>query len=372
MAHALRQGARRAAAGTVIIGQGVLAPMAMAANPGYAGTGSGFQLLVFALCMIVAGLVLAAMIWSIVHHRKSRAPLPGSRASSVKAEIAWTSIPIAILVVMAVPAAATLLRSGGAPAEEGLQVRVTGYQWKWEFDYLDQGIGYSSLRAPGSEEGEALLADTGGRPGKGADRNVPLVVPAGTRIVVQLTSADVNHGWWIPTFGRQQNAIPGHINEFSFRAREPGLYRGECTEFCGPPESCVPIAVRALAAEEFDAWLRNRGGAVQPAESPPGDDVQLEAMLSHGEVLHLRVCAACHQEGGQGLRAAGFPPLAGTQVSRDEHIRIALHGREGSAMAPFRDLLDDEELAAIVTYQRNAWGNDSGEVVKATEVAAAR
>lgn len=374
MPGTLSRRARHAVAGPALIGAGLVAPVAQATGGTYAATGSGFQLLVFALCVVVACVVLAAMLWSIVHHRKSRGHAAGSHAASMKAEILWTTVPILILVAMAVPAAAILWRSDAPEADE-ISVRVTGYQWKWEFDYLDQGVSYSSLRGPQGNEGESLLASVAGNPGAVPDVNQPLIVPAGARISVQLTSNDVNHGWWIPAFGRQQNAIPGHINEFSFRAREPGLYRGECTEFCGPPESCVPIAVQALPPEEFNAWLQGRAGSAasaSPPEETTPEDLRLSALLVQGEVLHARVCAGCHQAGGQGLRAAGFPPLAGTQVSKDEHIRIALHGREGSAMAAFGDLLDDEELAAIVTYQRNAWGNDSGDVVRATEVAAAR
>lgn len=342
----------------------------------------GYQVLIFGICIAVATVVLGAMIWSIVHHRKSRAGDPDRFGHSMKAEIVWTIIPIAILIAMAVPAAHSLIRAESSTGSE-FTVTVTGYQWKWEYDYSDHGIQYSSMaslqpeRAPQQPSGSASRAVE-----LAVDR--PLVVPAGARVRVRLTSNDVNHTWWVPDFGRRRNAIPGHMNEFWFRARKPGTYRGECAQFCGPGETCVPAVVHVLPPEEFAAWLHanapaGQGGlsaaAAAGAASPDADadaDRNRDAMIAQGRMLHVRNCAGCHQASGLGLRAAGFPPLAGTRVSKDEHIRVALHGRKGSAMAAFGKVLGDEELAAIVTYQRNAWGNDTGDVVAPAEVAAAR
>lgn len=338
----------------------------------------GFQVLIFAICVAVAAVVLGAMIWSIVRHRRSRAAEPGLFGHSLKAEIAWTAIPIAILIAMAVPAADSLIRPDASTDAE-FTIAVTGYQWKWEFDYADHGIRYSSMA---SLEPAAAARQSSGTASQGIELDVdrPLVVPAGTRVRVKLTSNDVNHTWWVPDFGRRRNAIPGHVNEFSFRAKSPGTYRGECAQFCGPGDTCVLPVVQALPAEEFTAWLqanapaRVEGMSAEASTGPGSPDTaqDFDAMIAQGRMLHVRNCAGCHQASGLGLRAAGFPPLAGTAVSKDEHIRVALHGREGSAMAAFGTVLGDEELAAIVTYQRNAWGNDTGDVVAPAEVAAAR
>lgn len=339
-----------------------------------------FQLLIFALCAAIAIGVLGAMIWSTVHHRKSRGAPTGNGTPSVKSEIAWTVIPIAIFVAMAAPAADTLLRNDGSRGGD-FTVKVTGYQWKWEYEYLDHDIRYSSLVAPAANPRPQPGARDAVRGAGSADAgDQPLVVPAGARVRVQLTSGDVNHGWWVRELGRRQNAIPGHINEFTFRARKPGRYRSECTEFCGPGETCEPIVIRVLPPEEFAGWLQAHAPG-RPGQPPverhagPGDSDpvrDLNTMLTQGRMLHVRNCAGCHQASGQGLRAAGFPPLAGTRVNKDEHIRVALHGREGSGMAGFGSYLGDAELAAIVTYQRNAWGNDTGDVVDPADVAAAR
>lgn len=335
-----------------------------------------FQRLVFTLCAAIALAVLGAMLWSTVRHRNSNGGTPGG-----KAEIAWTIIPITIFVAVAAPAADTLIRQQDARAGD-FAVRVTGYQWKWEYDYPDHGVHYSSLRVPETVASTSAPAGIASSDpwAESPDANQPLVVPVGRRVRVQLTSNDVNHGWWVRELGRRQNAIPGHINEFSFRARKPGTYRGECTEFCGPGDSCVPIVIKALPVEEFADWLRARVPG-EPGASPAGmhagaagpDPVRdLNGMIAHGRTLHVRNCAGCHQASGLGLRAAGFPPLAGTRVSKDEHIRVAVHGRKGSGMAGFGPILGDAELAAIVTYQRNAWGNDTGDVVKPDEIAAIR
>lgn len=329
-------------------------------------------MLVFGVCVVIANVVFAAMVWSVVRHRKSGGQ-PGSFAHSMRAEIAWAVIPIAILVAVAMPAAEMLIRMDGAGDGE-VNVRVVGYQWKWEYEYPDHEIRYASMPIPESRSGPVSIPDARAR----LDR--PLVVPAGARVNVMLTSNDVNHAWYVPGLGRKRNAIPGYQNEFSFRARAPGTYQGECAEFCGPGETCMPVMVEVLPPGEFTAWLKDSAqpgpGSLHAATAAgPGLEPlagELANTMAQGQSLHLRNCAGCHQASGQGLRAAGFPPLAGTRVSRDEHIKVALHGRPGSAMVAFGKLLGDEELAAIVTYQRNAWGNATGDLVRPADIAAAR
>ncbi len=330
------------------------------------------HMLVFGLCVVVANVVFAAMIWSVVRHRRSGNE-PAAFSHSMRAELAWSIIPIAILIAVAMPATDMLIRMGGAGGDE-LNVKVVGYQWKWEYEYLDHGIRYVSMPAPVSKSGRVYSPDAL----SSLDR--PLVVPAGAKVHVVLTSNDVNHAWYVPGLGRKRNAIPGHQNEFSFRARTPGTFQGECAEFCGPGETCMPVAVEVLPPGEFAAWLEDNGRSVHdnlhaaapvaPGLEPVAED--LATMMARGQSLHASNCAGCHQASGQGLRAAGFPPLAGTRVSRDEHIKVALHGRPGSAMVAFGTLLGDEELAAIVTFQRNAWGNDTGDLVRPADIAAAR
>lgn len=334
----------------------------------------GLQTLIFVVCVAIATLVFGAMIWSIFQHRKALRQEPARFPYSAGVEIAWTVIPIAILVAMTLPAAGTLLRWEDA-SDSDFSIKAVGYQWKWEYEYLDDGFRFASHPA-----------QAGGRPASGEEyRGVdrPLVVPVGAKVRMLLTSRDVIHSWWVPALGRNRNAIPGHVSEFWFRAGQPGTFNGRCAEWCGPGQPCMPIVVEVVPVEEYAAWLAANapapaetvlanappGAAELPAQAPAGN---LDTVLAQGRALHVGNCAACHQESGQGLPAAGFPALAGTQVSKEEHIRVAMHGRPGTAMAAFGQRLRDEELAAIVTYQRNAWGNDTGDVVAPADVAAAR
>lgn len=338
---------------------------------GISGIGDepGLQILIFVFCVGIAAVVFAAMIWSIFQHRKSLQEEPARFPYSARVEIAWTVIPIAILIAMTLPAAGTLLRWEDA-SDSDFSIKAVGYQWKWEYEYLDDGFRFASHPAQGGQR------PAGGEEYSGVDR--PLVVPVGAKVRMLLTSNDVIHSWWVPALGRNRNAIPGHVSEFWFRAEKPGTFNGRCAEWCGPGQPCMPIVVTVLPAEEYGGWLAANASAEPEAailaEVPAAasDAAALDKVLAQGRALHAGNCAACHQETGQGLPAAGFPPLAGTKVSKEEHIRVAMHGRPGTAMAAFGPRLADEELAAIVTYQRNAWGNDTGDLVAPADVAAAR
>lgn len=334
------------------------------------------HLLVLGLCTAIAIVVVGAMIWSIFSHRKL------SRAGGARfhphagVEVLWSLVPIAILVAVAAPAIEPLLRAEDA-SDSDLDVKIIGYQWKWEYEYLGSGFRFSSQPVALSAGSGAGLVQTGF---EFADAEVdrPLVVPVGAKVRLLLTSNDVIHSWWVPALGRNRNAIPGHLTEFWFRAEAPGTYRGRCAAWCGPDQPCMPVVVKAVPPEEFTAWLadngvapemRHAGVAAEAAGTPAWD---LDTAITQGQALHAGNCAACHQASGKGLPAAGFPPLAGTRVSKEEHIRVATHGRSGTAMTAFGSRLGDQELAAIVTYQRNAWGNDTGDLVAPAEIAAAR
>jgi cytochrome c oxidase subunit II len=353
------------------------------------------HMLIFLVCVAIAVVVFGAMIWSIFHHRKSRGVEPARFTHSAKVEIVWTIIPIAILVAMAVPAADTLIRMEDTRNSD-LTVKVTAYQWKWEYDYIDDDLRFFSNLAPESNRARQLRSGIDVREVENylleVDR--PLVVPAGAKVRLLLTANDVIHSWWVPAFGGKKDAIPGFINEFWFQAEKPGIYRGQCAELCGRDHAFMPVVVEVLPADEFTAWLAEQAparaearpavatvieaaaaapvapAAAEPAGAAPAWD--MDAAMTRGESLHLTHCAACHQPNGQGLPAAGFPPLAGTQLNTEEHVRVAVQGRAGTAMAAFGLQLGDEELAAIVTYQRNAWGNDSGDLIEPADVAAAR
>jgi len=364
----------------------------------------GLHMLIFGIVVAIAVVVFGAMIWSIFHHRKSRGVEPAKFTHSTKVEIVWTVIPIAILVAMAVPAADTLIRMEDTRNSD-MTVQVTGYQWKWHYDYIEEDIRFFSNLSEESNRARQLNSgiDVATVENYLLDVDRPLVVPVGAKVRLLLTSNDVIHSWWVPDFGGKKDAIPGFINEFWFQAEETGLFRGQCAELCGRDHAFMPIVVEVLPVDEFNAWLEANSPDVEakpavarevleaaPAVAPPAGETAPEAAAApaqaadtadawsmdvateQGRNLHVRHCAACHQADGSGLAAAGFPALAGTSVGLEEHIDVSLNGRSGTAMAAFGPQLSDEELAAIITYQRNAWGNDTGDLVTPADIAAAR
>jgi cytochrome c oxidase subunit 2 len=355
----------------------------------------GLHMLIFGICCIIAVVVFGAMIYSLVKHRRSRGVKPATFSHSTKAEIIWTIIPILILVGMAVPAADTLVRMEDTRNSD-LTVKVTGYQWKWHYDYIDHGVGFFSNLDAKSNRARQL--------GSGIDPyevenylldvDNPLVVPVGAKVRLLLTASDVIHSWWVPALGGKKDAIPGFVNEFWFQAEETGIYRGQCAELCGRDHGFMPVVVNVVSEEEYDAWLVEQGGAVQveaaamesvdapvqvalasmPAAAQPAEEWTMALAMAEGETQYNANCAACHQVNGQGLPPT-FPGIAGSAVATGDiaaHIDISVNGRPGTAMAAFGPQLSDEQLAAIVTYQRNAFGNETGDLVTPADIAAAR
>lgn len=351
----------------------------------------GLHMLIFGICCLIAVVVFGAMIYSIMRHRKSLGVQPAKFSHSTKAEIIWTTIPILILIGMAVPAADTLIRMEDTRGSD-LSIKVTGYQWKWRYEYIDEGFGFFSSLAP--EHNRARQLDSGIDPAS-LDNYLlevdnPLVVPVGAKVRLLLTAADVIHAWWVPDFGGKKDAIPGYVNEFWFKPETPGIYRGQCAELCGRDHGFMPVVVHVLPQDEYQAWLAEQtaGVSIEPAVLTTQSDAPvvaaavdeapaewtLEHAMAEGEALYNANCAACHQPNGQGMPPA-FPPIAGSAVATGDvaaHIDMAVHGKPGTAMAAFGPQLSDDALAAIVTYQRNAFGNDTGDLVTPDQIAVAR
>jgi len=340
--------------------------------------------------------VFGVMIVSIFLHRKSRGAEPAQFHHSTKAEIIWTVIPILILVGMAIPAAETLVRMEDTRNAD-ITVKVTGYQWKWRYDYLDDEVGFFSTLDRDSNAARQL--DSGIRPTDVEnyllDVDNPLVVPVGAKVRLLITAADVLHAWWMPDFAIKKDAIPGYVNEAWFRVEKAGTYRGQCAELCGRDHGFMPVVVIAKDPADYAEWMADQRSAAglddEPGEAlaatpvaaaaaavdaamAENDERNIDDLVALGETLYKQHCAACHQADGSGM-APVFPALAGSPVvtgSLDQHVGVVLKGRPGTAMAPFGPQLTDLQLAAIVTYQRNAWGNDTGDVVQPDYIAAAR
>jgi len=330
------------------------------------------HMIILWVCVVIGVLVFTAMFTSIILHRKSRGVQPAKFTHSTKAEIIWTIIPIVILIAMAVPATTALIKMESPQGAE-MTVKVTGFQWKWKYDYVDDGISFvSSLK---SDSNAARQLSSGIDP-QSVDHyllNVdhPLVLPVGKKIKFLITADDVIHSWWVPDFGWKRDAIPGFVNEAWVIIEQPGTYRGQCAELCGKDHGFMPIVIRALPAADYRAWVDDwkRQQARQSDESQR--NWTRAELMARGSEVYASQCATCHQADGQGL-APAFPPLAGSPVVTgpiDEQIRVVLEGRPGTAMRGWRELLSPADIAAALTYTRNAFGNDTGDMVQPRVIA---
>ena len=330
------------------------------------------HMLILWVCIIIGVLVFAAMFTAIVLHRKSRGVEPAKFSHSTTAEIIWTVIPVIILAVMAFPAIKTLITMEDT-GEADMTIKITGYQWKWKYEYLDEGIEFLSSLSPASNAARQL--GSGIDPTSVAnyllDVDKPLVVPANTKIKFLITSDDVIHAWWVPELGWKRDAIPGFINQAWTLIREPGTYRGQCAELCGKDHGFMPVVVIAKPKAEYLAWVRQQQQSIARQEAETERLWSRQELMDHGELIYQRQCATCHQADGSGL-APAFPALAGSTVTTgplSEHIDLVLNGRSGTAMQAWSKLLNETDIAAALTYTRNAWGNDTGDLIQPRAIA---
>lgn len=328
------------------------------------------HMIIFYICCAIAFIVFALMFWSILHHRKSKGAQPAQFHGSLKVEIIWTAIPVLILVAMAVPASKTLIAMEDA-SEADLTVLVTGSQWKWHYKYLEYPIEFYSLLATPRDEINNLATKNNMYL---RDVDKPLVLPTGKKIRFLVTSDDVIHSWWVHDFAIKKDANPGFINETWTKVDTPGIYRGQCAELCGKDHAFMPVVVDVRSPEDFDAWVAGQlelQAQLKAAEAARGI-MNMEELMTLGKKVYGVHCAACHQVSGEGLPGV-IPALRGSvMVTTDipAHIRIVLHGKAGTAMQAYDNQLTHSELAAVITYERNAWGNNTGELVQAADVAA--
>ncbi len=329
------------------------------------------HMIILWVCVVIGVLVFGAMFVSIVLHRKSRGVEPAQFSHSTKAEIAWTLIPILILVAMAVPATKTLIlmeTTGGAD----LNIKITGYQWKWRYDYLEDGIGFISSLHPASNAARQLRSgiDPATIDHYLLEVDHPLVVPIHTKIRFLLTAGDVIHSWWVPDFGWKRDAIPGTINSAWTEIEEPGIYRGQCAELCGKDHGFMPIVVHALNRQDYAAWVAEKKSEEQNTAAEIARPWSRGELYARGRAVYETQCATCHQKDGRGL-APAFPALAGSPIATgdlEQHLKVVLDGRVGTAMRGFAEL-DPRDIAAALTYTRNAWGNDTGDAVQPADIA---
>lgn len=330
------------------------------------------HLLMTIVCGVIFVAVFGVMFWSVFVHRKSAGYKAATFHESTTVEILWTIVPVFILLGMAWPATKTILAMRDTTNAD-ITIKATGYQWKWGYDYLKgtgEGISFvSTLSTPQPQvrnevaKGENYLLEVDNE----------LVVPVGKKIRILTTANDVIHAWWVPALAVKQDAVPGFIRDTWFRAEKTGTYRGQCAELCGKEHGYMPIVVKIVTEEEYAAWVDGKLKAMAAAADDPNKMYLVEELTPRGEKVFAANCAACHQANGQGLPPA-FPPLVGSKVvlgPQDGQIDILLNGKSGTAMAAFKHL-SDTELAAVITYTRNSWGNATGEVVQPSDIKVAR
>jgi cytochrome c oxidase subunit 2 len=312
------------------------------------------------ICVVIGVLVFSAMFVSIVLHRKSKGYKAAKFTHSTKAEIVWSIIPVLILVGMAIPATSALIHMEVYP-ETDITIKITGFQWRWKYDYLEEEISFiSSLD---SNSNAARMLNSGTNPASVEnyllDVDKRLVLPVDTKVKFLITADDVIHSWWVPALGWKRDAVPGYINEAWTEISEPGVYRGQCAELCGKDHGFMPIVLEAKSKEDYQAWVASMK---QRAAQQTVEEQRLWSMaelMDHGKAVYETQCAACHQQDGSGL-APAFPALKGSAVVNgpvDEQINVVMNGRPGTAMQAWGNTLSASDIAAALTYTRNTFGD---------------
>lgn len=354
---------------------------------------------IFWICVAIGVVVFGVMFYAIVHHRKSKGVKAAQFHEHLWVEITWSIIPFIILILMAIPATKVLIHMRDTTKAD-VTIKITGFQWKWQYEYLDNDIRFFSNSTTPFEQ-------IHNKAPKDANylRTVdhPLVVPIHKKIRFLVTSNDVIHSWWVPDLGTKQDAIPGYINEAWTRINRPGTYHGQCAELCGINHAYMPIVVIAMAEKDYANWVaEQKGGVVTPATpvptvptkpatetlakpavptpaaavaavppvASPTQKLTKEQQMQLGEKIFNGTCAVCHQANGEGMPPV-YPSLKGSKIAIGPlpiHLNRVIFGKAGTAMQAFKDQFSDEELAAVITYERNSWGNNTGDTVQPDDI----
>jgi len=324
------------------------------------------HMLMMWVCVVIGAVVFGFMIYVMFAHRKSRGVKAANFHEHIGVELAWTIVPALILIVIAFPATNALLKVYDASDAE-MDIKITGYQWKWQYEYLGEDVRFmSSLRTSqdeiyGREEkGEHYLREV----------DNPLVIPANTKVRFLLTGNDVIHSWWVPDLGVKKDALPGIFTEAWAKTSEVGVYVGECAELCGKDHAFMPIVVEVKPKEEFNTWLAEQKASAAEYASTIGKEWSMDELMERGEKVYTTNCAGCHGIDGLGIPGV-FPSMVGTEVTMgpiEKHIDVIVNGVNGTAMQAFAAQLSEVDIAAVVTYERNAWGNDLGDMAQPIDV----
>jgi cytochrome c oxidase subunit 2 len=327
------------------------------------------------ICVIIFIGVFGVMFYSIIKHRKSKGAQAANFHESTKVEIAWTIVPFIIVIFMALPATKVVVAQKDTSNAE-LTVKVTGYQWKWGYDYIKgegEGIGFLSTLDPA----QRAMSSSGHPPP--TDNYLlkvdnPLVVPVQTKVRIITTAADVIHSWAVPAFGVKQDAIPGFVRDTWFRAERTGDFYGQCSELCGKEHAYMPVHVKVLSADDYKTWVAEQKKIMAAKADDPSKTWTLPDLMARGQKVYAANCAVCHQPTGKG--GGTVKALDGSALVKDadktQQLKVVLNGRMDKGMPAWKGALNDTEIAAVVTYTKNAWSNQTGQVVQPSESKALR
>ncbi len=329
------------------------------------------HMIVFGVCLTIGLVVFGAMGWSILHHRKSKGAVAANFHESTTVEIIWTVIPLLILIAIAIPATGTLLDLEDAETNADINLEVTGIQWKWKYHYLDEDVTFISSLAQSSRD---VINDPTGKENYLLEVDEPIVLPINKKVRFLFHSNDVLHAWFVPALGVKQDVVPGFINDSWAIIEEPGVYRGQCAELCGKEHGFMPIVVKAVTETEYSHWIAERKAKAAAVAASADKEWSMQDLLAKGEVVYQANCAACHGPTGAGIPGV-FPAMTDSPVVTGDaagHVKVVMNGRSGTAMAAFKNQLSDVDLAAVITFERNNFGNSVGDTVQPSAIKNAR
>ena len=333
----------------------------------------GLHMLIFWVCVGIAILVFSVMIWSMVFHRKSKGAVASNFHESTFVELIWTLVPLGILIAIAFPATRVLIDLENTDKAD-MTVKITGYQWKWQYEYIDEGVSFFSNLDKTSKDGIRNTATRDSHKNYLLDVDKRLVLPVGKRIRFLMTSNDVIHSWWVRDLGVKQDANPGFINDSWATIDKPGVYRGQCAELCGKDHGFMPIVVEAKSEADYNTWIKQQKTDMKAAEAASGKTWNKADLMAQGQKVYSTNCASCHGVTGQGIPGV-FPAISGSPIASGnakKHISTVMNGVSGTAMQAFGRQLSDSDLAAVITFERNALGNNTGDIIQPSTIKSAR
>lgn len=325
------------------------------------------HMIVLWVCVVIAIVVFGVMIWSIIYHRKSRGAVAANFHENAQVEVLWTVGPLVILIAIAIPATATLIDLEDAKTNADINLQVTGIQWKWKYNYIDEEVVFISSLAQSSRD---VIKDPTGHENYLLEVDQPVVLPINKKIRFLFHSDDVLHAWWVPAFAVKQDVVPGFINDSWAVIEKTGTYRGQCAELCGKDHGFMPIVVEAVTQGEYEQWIADKKAEAAAIAESADKEWSMQDLLAQGETVYKSNCAACHGPTGAGIPGV-FPALSNSPVATGDpagHINIVMNGKAGTAMAAYKSQLSDVDLAAVITFERNSFGNSVGDMVQPSAI----